>query len=94
MICSELTRTEKSWPILVSGRASTCLAFFSSPAFIFALTIVADLCNLRDEASLKIATKKILELSHGHFSDDNQKAITPVNGCVPVYEAKASRDMR
>lgn len=49
----------------------------------------------QDGKMLRIILKKIKELSHGHFSDDNHKRLngSPSNG-VPVYEAKMTRDTR
>lgn len=34
------------------------------------------------------------ELSHGHFSDDNQKRLTGPNTSIPIYEAKMTSDSR
>ena len=34
------------------------------------------------------------ELSHGHFSDDNQKKLTGTKTITPVYEAKMTGDTR
>lgn len=34
------------------------------------------------------------ELSHGHFSDDNQKRLIGADIPVPIFEAKMTRDSR
>ncbi|KAF6765917.1 hypothetical protein DFP72DRAFT_996790 [Ephemerocybe angulata] len=47
-----------------------------------------------DQKFFKIVLKKIIELSNGHFSDDNQKRLTQPNVDFPVFEAKMTRDSR
>ncbi|PCH33046.1 hypothetical protein WOLCODRAFT_62498 [Wolfiporia cocos MD-104 SS10] len=66
------------WRILVSTRAD------------------ADLRQARKRNSelFRIIIKKIRELSNGHFSDDNQKALTGTETEIPIYEAKMTRDSR
>ncbi|TFY54263.1 hypothetical protein EVJ58_g8968 [Rhodofomes roseus] len=65
------------WRILISTAANT------------------DLRKMRKKSSalFKITLKKIKELSLGHFSPDNQKALTE-NGAIPIYEAKMTGDSR
>ncbi|KAI5120222.1 hypothetical protein M0805_000036 [Coniferiporia weirii] len=41
-----------------------------------------------------IIVKKIKELSHGHFSDDNQKRLKGPSGDIPIFEAKLTGDLR
>ncbi|KAG8979593.1 hypothetical protein FRB93_010040 [Tulasnella sp. JGI-2019a] len=67
------------WPIYISTRAFRHLRQL----------------NGGDAAVLDIVKKKIKELSHGHFSDSNQKVLVGNgNGEVPIFEAKMSRDLR
>ncbi|KAG8843814.1 hypothetical protein FRB96_003722 [Tulasnella sp. 330] len=47
-----------------------------------------------DAAVFGIVRKKIKELSHGHFSDSNQKVLVGNGSEVPIFEAKMSRDLR
>ncbi|KAH6917647.1 hypothetical protein BKA70DRAFT_1418375 [Coprinopsis sp. MPI-PUGE-AT-0042] len=48
----------------------------------------------RDRSFYDIVMKKIKELSHSHFSDDNQKALIGGSNAVPVFEAKMTGDSR
>ncbi|KAH6917677.1 hypothetical protein BKA70DRAFT_1178699 [Coprinopsis sp. MPI-PUGE-AT-0042] len=66
------------WEVVVSGRA------------------IRDIraAQKRDRASYNIIMKKINELSHSHFSDDNQKVLIGGPNAVPVYEAKMTSDSR
>ncbi|OCH88979.1 hypothetical protein OBBRIDRAFT_757238 [Obba rivulosa] len=66
------------WRILISTRAER------------------DLRQLKraDGKMFRIITKKMKELSHGHFSDDNQKRLTGPTTEIPVFEAKMTRDTR
>ncbi|KAG8875574.1 hypothetical protein FRB98_007728 [Tulasnella sp. 332] len=47
-----------------------------------------------DAAVFGIVWKKIKELSHGHFSESNQKVLIGKESEVPIFEAKMSRDLR
>ncbi|KAG8869862.1 hypothetical protein FRB98_002112, partial [Tulasnella sp. 332] len=47
-----------------------------------------------DAAVFGIVRKKIKELSHGHFSESNQKLLVGNGSEVPIFEAKMSRDLR
>ncbi|KAG8877563.1 hypothetical protein FRB98_006659 [Tulasnella sp. 332] len=47
-----------------------------------------------DAAVFGIIRKKIKELSHGHFSESNQKVLVGNGSEVPIFEAKMSRDLR
>ncbi|KAG6329990.1 hypothetical protein ID866_9099 [Astraeus odoratus] len=42
----------------------------------------------------KIVVKKIKDLSHGRFSDDNQERVDGVHDGVPIFEAKTQCDFR
>ncbi|RXW14819.1 hypothetical protein EST38_g11042 [Candolleomyces aberdarensis] len=66
------------WRILISKRANR------------------DLRDARrsDAKFFQIVMKKIIELSNGHFSDDNQKRLNGPNVGLPVFEAKMTRDTR
>ncbi|KAJ2926889.1 hypothetical protein H1R20_g10213, partial [Candolleomyces eurysporus] len=66
------------WRILISARANR------------------DLREARrsDAKFFQIVIKKIIELSNGHFSDDNQKRLNGPNVGFPVFEAKMTRDTR
>ncbi|KAJ2932243.1 hypothetical protein H1R20_g4868, partial [Candolleomyces eurysporus] len=66
------------WPILISSRADR------------------DLRGARrsDAKFFRIIMKKIVELSKGQFSDDNQKRLTKPDVKFPVFEAKMTRDSR
>ncbi|VDC07516.1 unnamed protein product [Peniophora sp. CBMAI 1063] len=48
----------------------------------------------RDAKMHTIFVKKLMELSKGFFSSDNQKHFTDRNTAVPVFEAKMTRDTR
>ncbi|KIP05324.1 hypothetical protein PHLGIDRAFT_154382 [Phlebiopsis gigantea 11061_1 CR5-6] len=48
----------------------------------------------RNPKAFKIAVKKMRELSHGHFSADNQKRLEGSDNGLPIFEAKMSRDTR
>ncbi|CAE6379695.1 unnamed protein product, partial [Rhizoctonia solani] len=67
-----------AWNIIVSGRA------------------VKDLRHIQkgDSHVFGMIYKKIIELSQGFFSDDNQKRLLGLDTEVPIYEAKVSRDLR
>ncbi|CAE6534820.1 unnamed protein product [Rhizoctonia solani] len=67
-----------AWNIIVSGRA------------------VRDLRQIQkgDSHVFGMVHKKIMELSQGFFSDDNQKRLIGLDTEVPIYEAKVSRDLR
>ncbi|CAE7089127.1 unnamed protein product [Rhizoctonia solani] len=67
-----------AWNIIVSGRA------------------VKDLRQMQkgDSHVFGMVYKKIMELSQGFFSDDNQKRLLGLDTQVPIYEAKVSRDLR
>ncbi|KAG8732236.1 hypothetical protein FRC11_014976 [Ceratobasidium sp. 423] len=67
-----------AWNIIVSGRA------------------VKDLRHIQkgDSHVFGMVYKKIMELSQGFFSDDNQKRLIGLDTEVPIYEAKVSRDLR
>ncbi|RXW12996.1 hypothetical protein EST38_g12858 [Candolleomyces aberdarensis] len=62
------------WRILISSRADR------------------DLREARrsDAKFFKIVVKKIVELSNGHFSDDNQKRLNKPDVQFPVYQAKVT----
>ncbi|KZV77249.1 hypothetical protein PENSPDRAFT_660490 [Peniophora sp. CONT] len=47
-----------------------------------------------DAHMYSIWVKKMRELSHGHFSEDNQKRFIDRGFLVPVFEAKMTRDTR
>ncbi|KAH7884002.1 hypothetical protein F5I97DRAFT_1631620 [Phlebopus sp. FC_14] len=47
-----------------------------------------------DAKCLRILIKKIKELSHGHFSRDNQKRLNGPSSSVPIFTAKMQRDLR
>ncbi|RXW13065.1 hypothetical protein EST38_g12789 [Candolleomyces aberdarensis] len=47
-----------------------------------------------DSKLLKIVIKKIIELSKGQFSDDNQQRLNKPDVQFPVYEAKVTADTR
>ncbi|VDC04902.1 unnamed protein product [Peniophora sp. CBMAI 1063] len=47
-----------------------------------------------DAHMYSIWVKKMRELSHGHFSDDNQKRFIDRGFITPVFEAKMTRDTR
>ncbi|KAI5997877.1 hypothetical protein F5J12DRAFT_895738 [Pisolithus orientalis] len=47
-----------------------------------------------DRQKFKIVVKKIKELSHGRFSDDNQKRLDGARSGVPIFEAKIQQDLR
>ncbi|CAE6474691.1 unnamed protein product [Rhizoctonia solani] len=67
-----------AWNIIVSGRA------------------IKDLRQIQkgDSHVFGMLYKKIMELSQGFFSDDNQKRLLGLDTEVPIYEAKVSRDLR
>ncbi|CAE6419472.1 unnamed protein product, partial [Rhizoctonia solani] len=67
-----------AWNIIVSGRA------------------IKDLRQIQkgDSHVFGMVYKKIMELSQGFFSDDNQKRLLGLDTEVPIYEAKVSRDLR
>ncbi|CAE6431349.1 unnamed protein product [Rhizoctonia solani] len=67
-----------AWNIIISGRA------------------VKDLRHIQKDGShvFGMVYKKIMELSQGFFSDDNQKRLLGLDTEVPIYEAKVSRDLR
>ncbi|KAH7337934.1 hypothetical protein B0J17DRAFT_405653 [Rhizoctonia solani] len=67
-----------AWNIIVSGRA------------------IKDLRHMQKEGGhvFGMVYKKIMELSQGFFSDDNQKRLIGSDTEVPIYEAKVSRDLR
>lgn len=44
--------------------------------------------------NLHVPTPYYRELSHGHFSYDNQKKLTGAKTIIPVYEAKMTGDTR
>ncbi|OCH88978.1 hypothetical protein OBBRIDRAFT_836171 [Obba rivulosa] len=48
----------------------------------------------RDGKAFNIVTKKLRELSHGHFSPDNQKRLIGSETKTPVYEAKMTHNTR
>ncbi|KAK7678071.1 hypothetical protein QCA50_019012 [Cerrena zonata] len=48
----------------------------------------------RNPKLFKIIVKKIMELSNGHFSDDNQKKLNNTSVGVPIFEAKMTSDTR
>ncbi|KAK7688198.1 hypothetical protein QCA50_008568 [Cerrena zonata] len=48
----------------------------------------------RNPKLFKIIVKKIMELSNGHFSDDNQKKLNNMSVGVPIFEAKMTSDTR
>ncbi|KAG8982207.1 hypothetical protein FRB93_008303 [Tulasnella sp. JGI-2019a] len=67
------------WPIYISTRAFRHLRQLDGG----------------DAAVFDIVRKKIRELSHGHFSDSNQKVLVGNgNEEVPIFEAKMTGDLR
>ncbi|KAH7101437.1 P-loop containing nucleoside triphosphate hydrolase protein [Auriculariales sp. MPI-PUGE-AT-0066] len=66
------------WRILISSRADRDLRQARN----------------RDRKMFQTYLKKIKELSHGHFSADNQKRLTGSNIAIPIYEAKMTADTR
>ncbi|KIN94542.1 hypothetical protein M404DRAFT_380086 [Pisolithus tinctorius Marx 270] len=47
-----------------------------------------------DRQKFKIVVKKIKELSHGRFSDGNQKRLDGARSGVPIFEAKMQQDLK
>ncbi|KAF8588487.1 hypothetical protein K439DRAFT_1335105 [Ramaria rubella] len=77
--------------------------YFSEPAkgfgpwtLLLSTRAIQHLKNFRrdDQKVWAIVKKKMQELSHSHFSDDNQKRLSGNDSDIPIYEAKLTRDLR
>ncbi|KIJ45080.1 hypothetical protein M422DRAFT_207261 [Sphaerobolus stellatus SS14] len=66
------------WPLMLSNRAIQHLKSY----------------RREDQKIWDILRIKLQQLSQGFFSDDNQKLLTGISQDIPIYEAKATRDLR